>query len=162
VSERIASISVAREADETLWSLAHAERSALADDLSNLSSDQWRHTTLCRKWNVEDVVAHLTTAASLNQWQWMRSMLGARFRPNAHNQRRLVEHLGTSPAETLERFRAIVNGSTAPSGHTPAYLGEVVVHAQDIRQPLGLPRTPSIESLTPVARRELIRTRSAR
>jgi hypothetical protein len=27
----------------------------------------------------------------------------------------------------------------------------VVVHAQDIRQPLGLARTPSIEALTPVA-----------
>jgi hypothetical protein len=28
----------------------------------------------------------------------------------------------------------------------PAYLGEVVVHAQDIRQPLGLTRVPSVDA----------------
>src|SRR6478609_9799923 len=41
--------------------------------------------------------------------------------------------------------------TTAPSSHVPAYLGEVVVHAQDIRRPLGLVRTPSVDALTPVA-----------
>ena len=70
---------------------------------------------------------------------------------DVHNQRRMVEHRGATPAETLERFRAVVDSTTAPSGHTPAYLGEVVVHAQDIRQPLGLPRTPDVAALTPVA-----------
>ena len=94
---------------------------------------QWRHGTLCGQWDVEEVVAHLTAAASLNQWRWVRSMLGARFRVDVHNQRRMVEHRGSTPAETLDRFRAIIDSTTAPSGHTPAYLGEVVVHAQDIR-----------------------------
>jgi uncharacterized protein (TIGR03083 family) len=78
-------------------------------------------------------------------------MLGARFGVDVHNQRRLVEHRGSTPAEMLDRFRAIIGSTTAPSGHTPAYLGEVVVHAQDIRQPLGLPRTPDVDALTPVA-----------
>ena len=78
-------------------------------------------------------------------------MLGARFRVDVHNQRRMVEHRGSTPAETLDRFHAIIDSTTAPSGHTPAYLGEVVVHAQDIRQPLGLPRTPDVDALTPVA-----------
>jgi uncharacterized protein (TIGR03083 family) len=68
-----------------------------------------------------------------------------------HNQRRLAEHCGSTPAETLDRFRAVITSTTAPSSHTPAYLGEVVVHAQDIRQPLGLARTPSVDALTPVA-----------
>ncbi len=134
-----------------LWPLAHAERAALADDLSGLSAEQWQHGTLCGKWTVEDVVAHLTAAASLNQWKWLRSMLAARFRPAVHNRRRLVEHRGADPAETLDRFRAIIDSTTSPSGHVPAYLGEVVVHAQDIRQPLGLTRTPSVDALTPVA-----------
>jgi uncharacterized protein (TIGR03083 family) len=78
-------------------------------------------------------------------------MLGARFRVDVHNQRRMLEHRGSTPAETLEWFHAIIGSTTAPSGHTPAYLGEVVVHAQDIRQPLGLPRTSDVEALTPVA-----------
>jgi uncharacterized protein (TIGR03083 family) len=140
-----------RSRDDHLWALAHAERTALAEDLSGLDAEQWRHGTLCGEWDVEDVVAHLTAAASLNQWRWMRSMLGARFRVDVHNQRRMVEQRGSTTAETLDRFRAIIDSTTAPSGHTPAYLGEVVVHAQDIRQPLGLPRTPDVDALTPVA-----------
>jgi uncharacterized protein (TIGR03083 family) len=142
---------MARSQDDHLWALAHAERIALAEDLSGLDAEQWRHDTLCGHWIVEEVVAHLTAAASLNQWRWMRSMLGARFRVDVHNQRRMVEYRGVTLAETLERFRAIINSTIAPSGHTPAYLGEVVVHAQDIRQPLGLPRTPDVDALTPVA-----------
>lgn len=142
---------MARSQNDHLWALAHAERTALAEDLSSLNAEQWQHRTLCGQWNVEQVIAHLTAAASLNQWQWLRSMLGARFRPDVHNQRRMAEHLGKTPQETLDRFRSVIRSTTAPSGHTPAYLGEVVVHAQDIRQPLGLPRTPSIEALTPVA-----------
>jgi uncharacterized protein (TIGR03083 family) len=142
---------MAKSQHNHLWALAHAERAALAEDLSGLSAEQWRHATLCGKWDVEEVVAHLTAAASLNQWKWLRSMLGARFRPDVHNQRRLAEHRGSTPAETLDRFRAVITSTTAPSAHTPAYLGEVVVHAQDIRHPLGLVRTPSLEALTPVA-----------
>lgn len=141
---------MARSRDDHLWALAHAQRAALAEDLSGLDAEQWRHGTLCGAWDVEDVVAHLTAAASLNQWRWMRSMLGARFRVDVHNQRRMVEQRGRSPGETLDRFRAIIDSTTAPSGHTPAYLGEVVVHTQDIRQPLGLPRTPDVDTLTPV------------
>jgi uncharacterized protein (TIGR03083 family) len=136
---------------DRLWALAHTERAALAEDLSSLSAEQWRHRTLCGRWDVEEVVAHLTAAASLNRWKWLRSMLGARFRPDVHNQRRLAEHRGSTPAETLDRFRALIKSTTAPSGHLPAYLGEVVVHAQDIRYPLGLTRAPSVDALTPVA-----------
>lgn len=78
-------------------------------------------------------------------------MLGARFRPDVHNQRRLAEHRGSTPADTLDLFRAVITSTTAPSAHAPAYLGEVVVHAQDIRHPLGLARTPGVDALTPVA-----------
>lgn len=137
--------------DGVLLALMRVERAALAEDLSSLSADQWRHDTLCGQWDVEQVVAHLTAAASLNQWQWLRSMVGARFRPDVHNQRRLAEYRGDTPAATLDRFRAVIGSTTAPSGHTAAYLGEVLVHGQDVRWPLGLPRKPSIEALTPVA-----------
>lgn len=142
---------MAKPQDSGLWALAHAERAALADDLAGISPAQWRHGTLCGQWDVEQVLAHLTAAASIGQWRWIRSMLGARFRPDVHNLRRLKEHLGATPEQTLEQFRAIVTSTTAPTSDTAAYLGEVVVHAQDIRHPLGLAHTPSIESLTPVA-----------
>ncbi|MEO5781232.1 maleylpyruvate isomerase family mycothiol-dependent enzyme [Arthrobacter oryzae] len=142
---------MAKSSDGHLWDLAHAERGALAEDLADLSPEQWHNDTLCGRWDVEQVVAHLTAAASLNQWQWLRSMFGARFRPDVHNQRRLEEFRGATPTETLDRFRAVIRSNIAPSSDTPAYLGEVVVHSQDIRRPLGIPRTPGIDALTPVA-----------
>jgi len=113
---------MARSRDDHLWALAHAERTALAEDLSGLSAEQWRHDTLCGQWDVEQVVAHLTAVASLNQWRWVRGMLGARFRAEVHNQRRLAEHRGSTPAETLDRFHAVIGSTTAPSGNTPPTL----------------------------------------
>jgi uncharacterized protein (TIGR03083 family) len=101
---------------------------------------------------VEEVVAHLTAAASIGRLRWLTSVVGARFDFDRHNDRRLAEHRGATPAETLKRFRAVVTSTTAPWGHTAAWLGEVVVHAQDIRRPLGLSRTPSVAATTEVAR----------
>ncbi|MFI7743777.1 maleylpyruvate isomerase family mycothiol-dependent enzyme [Kocuria rhizosphaericola] len=135
-----------------LWTAIHAERARLAEDLAGLDDAQWATPSLCGRWTVEDVVAHLTAAASIGRLRWLRSVLGARFDFDLHNQRRLEEHRGTSPAETLQRFRAVVGNTVAPSKDTSAWLGEVVVHGQDIRRPLGLPRTPSIGAVTEVAR----------
>jgi hypothetical protein len=72
---------MARSRDDYLWALVHAERTALAEDLSGLSAEQWRHGTLCGQWDVEQVVAHLTAAASLNQWRWVRSCGRSRNSP---------------------------------------------------------------------------------
>lgn len=135
-----------------LWAAIHAERAALADDLAALDDTQWAQPSLCGRWTVEEVVAHLTAAASVGRLRWLTSVLGARFDFDVHNARRLAEHRGATPAQTLERFRRTVCSTTAASGHTAAWLGEVVVHAQDVRRPLGLSRVPPREAVTEVAR----------
>lgn len=135
-----------------LWAAVHAERARLAEDLAGLDDAQWAEQSLCGRWTVEDVVAHLTAAASIGRLRWLRSVLGARFDFDLHNQRRLEERRGATPAETLQRFRAVVASTKAPSKDTAAWLGEVVVHGQDVRRPLGLPRTPPVETVTAVAR----------
>lgn len=81
----------------TVWPAVHAERAALADDLASLTRDQWAHPSLCGSWTVEEVVAHLTAAASIGRLRWMRSVIGARFDFDVHNQRRLAEHRGRTP-----------------------------------------------------------------
>jgi uncharacterized protein (TIGR03083 family) len=136
---------------DALWSAAHAERAALADDLARLDDAQWAQRSLCGRWVIEEVVAHLTAAASIGPVRWFASVLGARFDFDLHNDRRLAEHRGTTPAETLERFRRVITSTTAPLGPTAAWLGEVVVHAQDIRRPLGIVRTPAVDVVTLVA-----------
>ncbi len=135
-----------------LWSLVHEERGSLADDLAGLDMDQWQRPTLCTDWAVEDVVAHLTAGASVGRFRWLASILAARFNSDLHNQRRLAEHRGGTPSETLERFRRVIPSTTAPTGHTAAWLGEIVVHGQDIRRVLKIERAPSVEAATEVAR----------
>ncbi|MGX1806298.1 maleylpyruvate isomerase family mycothiol-dependent enzyme [Nocardia sp. NPDC055321] len=137
---------------DELWAMAHAERATLADDLADLDDEQWAQQSLCGRWTVEEVLAHLTAAASTGRLRWLISVAGARFDFDEHNARRLAEHRGATPAETLERFREIIPSTTSTFGPTAAWLGEVVVHAQDIRYPLGLSRQPSVEAVTEVAR----------
>lgn len=135
-----------------IWSATHRARKDLADDLAGLEAAQWKHATLCGAWDVEHVVAHLTAAASVGRWAWIRSIVAAGFRPAVHNERRLREHLGATPQETLDRFRAVIDSTVAPTGDLPAYLGEVIVHSEDIRQPLGLPSRADTDAVTEVAR----------
>src|SRR5271156_3131913 len=100
---------MAKPRHEHLWALARAERAALAEDLSDLSEEQWRHRTLCGKWDVEEVVAHLTAAGSLGQGKWFRATAAACFPPAVPTHRRLADPRGSTPAETLDRFRAVVD-----------------------------------------------------
>ncbi|MGW7416639.1 maleylpyruvate isomerase family mycothiol-dependent enzyme [Streptomyces sp. NPDC054863] len=130
----------------------HVERSALAQDLTGLSEAQWAKASLCERWTVEEVVAHLTAGAGTRMWRWLLSMLAARFDPDLHNDRRLAGHRGATPEDTLRRFREVVAGPAGPTGHTAAWLGEIVVHSEDIRRPLGLVRTPPVATTTAVAR----------
>ena len=134
-----------------LTALIHAERAALAADLADLSAAQWATPSSCGRWTVEEVVAHLSAGASLGRWAWLRSMIAARFDDGVHNDRRLAEHRGTTPAGTLERFRGVVDGPAGPTGHTAAWLGEIVVHGDDVRRPLGLAPRPDVEAATAVA-----------
>jgi hypothetical protein len=69
---------------------------------------------------VEDIVAHLTAGASVGRLRWLASILAARFNPDLHNQRRLAEHRGRTPSETLKRFRRVIASTTAPTGHNAA------------------------------------------
>lgn len=134
-----------------LWAAAHNARAALAADLSTLDDAHWSSPSLCGRWNIREVLAHLTAAASIGPARWFASVVGARFDFDLHNERRLAEQLGSSPADALARFRRVVNNSTATFGPVQAWLGEVIVHAQDIRHPLGIEHTVPVEAATSVA-----------
>ncbi len=127
------------------------QRAALADDLRTLSDEQWATQSLCPKWSVRDVVAHLTAAASLGRARWVRSAVGARFDFDLHNARRLAEHRGNTSADTLSRFEQVIDSTTSTFGPKEAWLGEVVVHGGDIRRPLGIVHQPPVDALTPLA-----------
>lgn len=137
-----------------LWPLVHAERAALAADLADLSDEAWSTTSLCSEFTVREVLAHLTVGASLRFPRWMAGVIRCRFDFDKQVAMRLAEHMGASPAETLADFRRYIDSTTTPLGWrgTPLdALAETVVHAEDIRRPLGIRRDHPVEVVTAVA-----------
>ncbi|KAB1949815.1 maleylpyruvate isomerase family mycothiol-dependent enzyme [Brevibacterium linens] len=134
------------------WDLIHTERARLADLLSTLEPEQWALATLCADWTVEQVVAHLGVAANTGRWAWIRSIVRAGFDPAKHNARLLERSLGGSPEETLAKFHSSISLTIAPTKDFPAFLGEVIVHGQDIARPLELDLIPDAEATVEVAR----------
>lgn len=134
-----------------LWALIHAERAALADDLADLTPEQWATRSLCADWTVEETVAHLVAGARIGPLRWFRSVLGARGNFERHNARRLAEHRGATPEETLARFRSVISSTTSPPGPVEMWLGEIVVHGGDVRRPLGRVRAHPMSTLMPLA-----------
>jgi uncharacterized protein (TIGR03083 family) len=136
---------------DPVWASIHAERAALAADLAGLTEEQWATPSLCSGLTVREVLAHLTASASLNAVRWMAGVIRCRFDFDRQVAVRLAEHLGTTPAETLERFRSVVASTTKPPLPVVAMLGETLVHGEDIRRPLGLRRDHPVEVVTRVA-----------
>ncbi|MFC8594785.1 maleylpyruvate isomerase family mycothiol-dependent enzyme [Streptomyces atroolivaceus] len=134
-----------------VWPLIHTERAALAADLADLSDDQWATPSLCTGLMVREVLAHLTAGASLTTVRWLAGVIRCRFDFDKQVAMRLAEQLGATPAETLERFRRVVPSRTKPPLPAVAMLGETIVHAEDIRRPLGLHRDYPTETVTRVA-----------
>jgi uncharacterized protein (TIGR03083 family) len=133
------------------WSLIHAERAALAADLEQLTEQRWATPSLCDQLSVREVLAHMTAGASLNPVRWMAGVIRCRFDFDRQVAMRLAEHLGATPAETLARFRQVITSTTKAPVPTAAMLGETIVHAQDIRRPLGIERDYPIKTLTILA-----------
>jgi uncharacterized protein (TIGR03083 family) len=134
-----------------VWSLAHVERAALAADLADLTDQQWATPSLCAGFTVRQVLAHLTAGASLNPARWLAGVIRCRFDFDEQVAMRLAEQLGATPTETLARFRSVVTSTTKAPVPTPAVLGETIVHAEDIRRPLGIHRDYPITTLTRLA-----------
>ncbi|WP_433428736.1 maleylpyruvate isomerase family mycothiol-dependent enzyme [Nonomuraea sp. CA-141351] len=140
-----------RHRDAGLWSLIHAERAALAADLADLTDEQWATPSLCTGLTVREVLAHLTSGASLKPLRWLAGVIRCRFDFDEQVAMRLAEQLGAGPAETLDRFRGVIAGTTKPPLPTVAMLGETIVHGEDIRRPLGIRRDYPTETLTLLA-----------
>jgi uncharacterized protein (TIGR03083 family) len=134
-----------------IWPLVHAERAALAADLADLTGGQWATPSLCTGLTVREVLAHLIAGASLNPVRWLAGVVRCRFDFDKQVAMRLAEELGATPAETIDRFRSVLTSTTKPPVPTLAMLGETIVHAQDIRLPLGIRHDYPIGTLTRLA-----------
>jgi uncharacterized protein (TIGR03083 family) len=133
--------------------LARQEREEFAALLRTLSPEQWEAPTLCAGWRVRDVVAHVISYEELSASGLARRFAGGRFLVNRMNAVGLAEYGERGPDELL----ALLEAHLEPRGLTAAFGGAIalvdgMIHQQDIRRPLGLPREIPAERLVPALR----------
>jgi len=121
-----------------IWPTIHAERRALAADLQRLNEDQWSTPSLCSGWTVREVLAHMSAAADMTLPSFFAKLLGSGFRFEGVQEKGISAELGGSAADTLDRFASLADSKRRPPGPTDVMLGETIIHAQDIRTPLGI------------------------
>lgn len=120
-----------------VWPTIEAERKALAEDLATLGEDQWSKPSLCSRWTVWDVVAHMTATARITPAAFFGKMLTSRFSLSTLQDKDIAVQRGDSPADALARFEAVLSSCRHPPGPADTMLGETIVHAEDIRRSLG-------------------------
>ncbi|MUM16172.1 maleylpyruvate isomerase family mycothiol-dependent enzyme [Mycobacterium sp. CBMA271] len=121
--------------------LARAERRDFTNLLEELTPEQWDAPSLCTQWRVRDVVAHFVGFEDLSRAAMVPRFIKGGFNPNRINATRLAELSGLSPEQLVERVRA----SETPRGLTAGFDGRIalldsMIHQQDVRRPLGIPR----------------------
>jgi len=130
--------------------LARDERADLSAFLAKLSSQQWDAPTLCEKWRVRDVVAHIISYDDLDRRGLIKRFAAARFAPERVNALGVTEARARTPQELL----TALNSHLEPRGLTAGFGGRValvdgMIHHQDIRRPLGMPREIPADRLLP-------------
>lgn len=133
------------------WPTIHSERAELADDLAGLSEAQWGTLSLCSPWTVCEVLGHMIATAKMTPAKFFLKFASAGFRFQIMSAREVAAETSRPPAQVLAEFRAHVNDNTSPPGPVDSWLGETIVHAEDIRRPLGLAHRYPTEALMRVA-----------
>jgi uncharacterized protein (TIGR03083 family) len=118
--------------------MIHAERAALAGDLASLTDPQWSAPTWCEKWNVQQLVGHLIAAGNITAGHFFPGLIGAGLSFDRFVDRDLRSYAEGTPEQVKSRFDSIITSNHKPPGPAYVALGEVMVHGEDIRRPLGL------------------------
>lgn len=140
----------------SLMGPARAEREDLHALLGDLTPAQWAAPSLCEGWSVRDVVAHVLSYDELGPRQLGERFARGRFTVDRTNDIGLREYGRRSPAELVR----LLDDHLTPAGLTAGLGGAIaltdgMIHQQDIRRPLGLPRQIPAERLVPALRTAL-------
>ena len=128
------------------WEMIHAERAALVRTLDGLSPEEWESPSLCDGWTVKLVAAHVLSGAEQTGPWFAKGIVANGFRFNTMIDRDAGRLGQLEPLEIVERLAARTSTTNHPPAPVMAMLGEVVVHGEDLRQPLGLKSAPSAEA----------------
>jgi uncharacterized protein (TIGR03083 family) len=132
--------------EKSLMDMAYDERTDLAAFLDTLTPQEWHMPSLCEKWAVKDVVAHVVSYEELSAlWLMKRFVKGGVVRANEVG---VTEFAPMSPQD----LKDLLGRHLRPQGLTAGFGGMIglvdgTVHHQDIRRALGHPRTVPVDRL---------------
>lgn len=115
------------------WQMIREERASLVDALAALSPQEWDKPSLCEGWSVREVAGHLLALCNMTPFGFFAEIAKAGFRFGRVTTRGIEQSLaGRTDAELVEALRAKIDARNAPPGPTASWLGEAVVHSEDI------------------------------
>jgi hypothetical protein len=134
------------------WDMIKSERTSFADALASLPADAWDGQSLASQWAVRDVVAHMIATAQMTPPKFFGAMIGSGFNFQAMTAKKIAGvKTGKSDAELTETYRSLVDARSAPPGPAATWLGETIVHGEDVFRSLGTYRPHPVEHVVEVA-----------
>lgn len=98
-----------------VWSLVHAERRRLIDDLSTVEGTDWETRSRCPGCTVHDVLAHLVDVARIGKVGFLRRKMRAKRDFDLANEEGVRHYRHDDPVQTLEDFRQSVTMIRIPT-----------------------------------------------
>lgn len=137
------------------WAVIATERRALADLLAACTDAQWELPSLCSRWRVRDVAAHVAlTPQSPSTAAIVLRGIRAMGNFDAVNRDLAVEHAARPPAALVAELRELADSRRKPPITTlDNLLFDVQVHVQDVAIPLGLAHAMSVDGAREGTRR---------
>ena len=134
-----------------LTGLARDERTDLLELLRSLSEEQWTAPTLCSRWDVAQVAVHHVGYDEVGVLGLATLLVRGLGSPARMNDLALQRYADAGPDQVLD----LVARNLEPRGLSAGFRGGLaltdgLIHHQDIRRALGLPRDVPEERLRPV------------
>jgi len=134
------------------WHMIQTERGSLVDALDDLADTDWDQPSLCSGWTVRQVVGHIIATATVTPPRFVAKLAASGFNFPAMVGKDIarITAARTNP-ELVELLRARIDARTAPPGPVTSWLGETIVHGEDIFRALGAYRDHPVEHLVAIA-----------
>src|SRR5256885_5200795 len=134
------------------WQMIRTERAGLVDALDKLPEADWDKPSLWTGWSVREVVAHRIATALMTPPKFFGRLIGTGFNFQKLTRRDIDAVLaGRSDAQLVDLYRSRIDTRNSPPGPAPSWLGETIVHGEDIFRALGGYREHPVEHVIAVA-----------
>lgn len=134
-----------------LMSLAEEERAALLALLRDLTPEQWDAPSLCPHWRVRDVATHVVSYDELSKTSTAATFLRGGLRTANANAVALRRYGDLDPSGVIDLVARNLRPHGLPTGFKGGIaLADGMIHHQDVRRALRLPRTIPVDRLVPV------------